>query len=187
MGLLNPEFVKKLDLMSRLDSQGSRLTNISEGGFRHQRAASVFGSWGVASGLAGFQRVASQYGVEMRDPWGDKRVLDFFLHLPLRHLVRNGWTKYLARSTFAQELGESVVWRSDKEHLGWFYVERLLVECDEFIEHSINDELTVIEDYVDIDKVMDIYSQYKSSNDWTKKRTIYDIMTLVCWLKRLSN
>ena len=69
---------------------------------------------GIASSLAGYERVAGQYGVELRDPWSDKRVVEFWLRLPLKYKVRNGWTKYLVRSTFAPDLAPEVRWRLGK-------------------------------------------------------------------------
>jgi asparagine synthase (glutamine-hydrolysing) len=184
--LLNPEFARKLDVPNRLGLKAAQYRSIAGSGYRHEHAASVFSETGVLSGLSGYQRTAAKFGVEMRDPWADKRVLEFFLHLPMNQLVRNGWTKYLARSTFERDLGKQVVWRNDKEHLGWMLFRPLMEESKEFIEHSMNDELNLIEDYVDTSKVRDSYALYKQNKDPEKIMFVYNMMTLIQWIKRIS-
>lgn len=73
---------------------------------------------GVLRGLEGYERVAGRYGVELRDPLADRRVIAFCLALPLHWRTRDGWTKYLARRWASAVLPEVCVWRSDKTHLG---------------------------------------------------------------------
>ena len=74
---------------------------------------------GVVRGLEGYERVAGHFGLEMRDPWADRRVLEFMLRAPVSVKVGSGWTKLVARREFEPDLGPEVVWRSDKPHLGW--------------------------------------------------------------------
>lgn len=75
---------------------------------------------GVMRGLEGYERVAGRYGVELRDPLADRRVIAFCLALPLHWRTREGWTKYIARRWASAVLPEVCVWRSDKTHLGHF-------------------------------------------------------------------
>jgi asparagine synthase (glutamine-hydrolysing) len=186
LSILNPVFVRKLGILERIKAQAS-FDCVKQGPeFRHGHVAGIFGPSGVFSGLSGYQRVASRYGVEMRDPWADKRVIEFFLHLPLQYSVRSGWTKYLARSTFAPDLGTSVVWRCDSEHLGFLFVQRLMAECSELVKNSINDEMVVLEQFVDIGKIRKIYAQYESSHDLAKMVFLFEILTLIHWVKRIN-
>jgi asparagine synthase (glutamine-hydrolysing) len=79
---------------------------------------------GVLRGLEGYERVAGHFGVEMRDPWADKRVLELMLRMPVTLKTRDGWTKHLIRKAFEADVGAEVVWRSDKTHLGWHFDQR---------------------------------------------------------------
>ncbi len=183
--LLNREFLNNNNLLERLRMPLKRPNPRLEPGSRISHAASIFDSPGVASGLSGFQRVAARFGVELRDPWADKRVLDFFLHLPLQQLVRNGWTKYLARSAFS-ELEQRIRWRSDKEHLGHLFTSRLMQESSDLVAHSINDDLDILEFLIDPNSVRDAYSLYLSSKGIYYTHLIFDIVTLIRWVKRVS-
>lgn len=73
---------------------------------------------GLLRGLEGYERVAGRYGVALRDPLADRRVIAFCLALPQHWLTRDGWTKYIARRWASRVLPEVCVWRSDKIHLG---------------------------------------------------------------------
>ncbi len=75
---------------------------------------------GVVRGLEGYERVAGRYGVALRDPLSDRRVIEFCLSLPLHLRVRDGWTKSIARRWTGAVLPDECVWRSDKMHLGHY-------------------------------------------------------------------
>lgn len=83
----------------------------------HEHLACLF-PIGVVRGLEGYERVAGRYGVELRDPWADRRVISFCLALPLHLRTREGWTKFIARKWVGRALPDVCVWRSDKSHLG---------------------------------------------------------------------
>ena len=93
--------------------------------FASQRRTAIF-PLGIVHGLEAYERVAGRAGVEMRDPYADRRVVEFFLALPPELLVRQGWTKYLVRRTFANQLPDNVVWSSDKTHVGRWVFDRML-------------------------------------------------------------
>jgi len=122
----------------------------------------------------------------MRDPWADKRVLEFFLHLPIDQLFRDGWTKYLARSTFAPDLEDFVPWRNDKEHHGWMVLDRLMCDSGEFIDQTMNEDLGLIEAYIDRAAALRIHARYRDSNDSMTGEQVFSLMTLILWMKRLS-
>ena len=65
-------------------------------------------------------------------------------------------------------------------------VTRLLQESEELIEHSMNTDIYVLEDYINIAAVQQVYSQYKSSGGVEGAELIYDVMTLIHWVKRLA-
>ena len=110
---------------------------------------------GIVLGLTGYEHMAGRYGVELRDPWADKRVVEFFLRLPLRYKVRDGWTKYLVRTAFGTELEAKVRQRLGKEHLGWHFASRLMTETAAFVIANPGDTTWkgTLGDYVDLDAV----------------------------------
>jgi len=117
---INTEFADRLNVERRMDQARLRARRAEAlGPIADQLNA--LQPIGVVRGLEGFDRVAGRYGVELRDPWSDVRVLRFFVALPLRYKIRAGWTKALARDAFESDCSEAVVRRHDKEHLGWHF------------------------------------------------------------------
>ena len=59
-------------------------------------------------------RTAGALGMETRLPFLDYRVVEFAYRLPLRHKIRDGWTKYLLRRYLARHGLDAVAWRRGK-------------------------------------------------------------------------
>ncbi len=59
-------------------------------------------------------RTAGALGMETRLPFLDYRVVEFAYRLPLRHKIRDGWTKYVLRRYLARHGCDVVAWRRGK-------------------------------------------------------------------------
>jgi len=113
---LDREIVRRMRHMSLRSDVASR--KAPRTGSEHM--GSLF-PLGVVRGLEGYERVAGRYGVELRDPWADRRVIEFCLSLPTHLRTRDGWTKFIARKWASASLPQICVWRSDKSHLGHYF------------------------------------------------------------------
>jgi len=144
----------------------------------------ALGMASLYSGLSGFGRLGRRFGIRMRDPWADVRVLQFFLALPLQQKVRQGWTKYPVRRAFGHAVKPEVMWRRDKEHVGWRFTQQLMVISDEYVRDTLNDGLHLIADYVNVDAVHRLMGQYDPENSVESIDLVRDLVTLVSWLRR---
>lgn len=180
---VSSEFAARLHLTDRLRAQEEDVQPL--GNIRQEHANVLNAAWGPVLGLSGYERVAGRYGVELRDPWADRRVVEFFLHLPIKYKVRNGWTKYLARSAFAPDLEDSVRWRLGKEHLGWQFTVRTMEETNEFVAPLLEHYLDVARDYVDRGAMRDRLEKHGFARNIEEREFFYEIMTLLLWLRRL--
>jgi len=185
--VINPDFSRKLQLADRLRMQNAKKTWFWDGNISNDHAALISSIYGIVLGLTGYDRVAGRYGVELRDPWADKRVVEFFLRLPLKYKVRDGWTKYLARTAFAPDLDYKVRRRLGKEHLGPIVTNRLMEESDALVSYTMEHSLGTLSDYVDMNAVCARYEKYKRSNTLLDREFVYEIITLILWLRRISS
>jgi len=64
--------------------------------------------------LRNFDKASMFSGVEIRAPFLDYRLVEFCCNLPLRHKVRNGYTKYILRKTMDKHLPREITWRKHK-------------------------------------------------------------------------
>jgi asparagine synthase (glutamine-hydrolysing) len=79
----------------------------------------------VALGLEGYGRTVAWRGIEHRDPWSDRRVVDFLLSVPPTQRSGAGWTKWIARRACSPWLPPGLLWHSHKYHLGGQLCDRL--------------------------------------------------------------
>jgi asparagine synthase (glutamine-hydrolysing) len=143
--------------------------------------------YGLASSLGGYHRVAARSGVEIRDPWADRRVVEFWLRLPLQFKFRNGWTKYLARRAFAGQLPETMLSRIGKEHVGWNFLHRLVEDSRERTRRVLVDELGTVDNFVDRSAARDLYRRYLATGAHREREKIFDLLTLIAWVKHCQN
>jgi asparagine synthase (glutamine-hydrolysing) len=68
-----------------------------------------------------YERLSSYFGLEVRHPLFDKRLLEHSRSLPLLQKVRGGWSKYMLRKLAVSRLPASVAWRQGWDQLGWVF------------------------------------------------------------------
>jgi asparagine synthase (glutamine-hydrolysing) len=77
----------------------------------------------MTAGRERYGRIAAATGMEARDPFMDKRVIEYCSRLPGRIRFRDGWPKMILRETMAETLPYEVLWTRRKPHLGWLFSE----------------------------------------------------------------
>jgi asparagine synthase (glutamine-hydrolysing) len=191
---INIGFALKLRLAERLAEQRteeSRNRAVSTS-LREDQATLLRGPFGPSLGLAGYARVGRRYGIEMRDPWGDKRVAEFFMRLPLAFKIRQGWTKHLVRTTFAADIDPQVAWRVGKEHLGWEFTSRLMDESHSNVGEIVHNNGGLVSEYLDMEVFRKCAKRYLERNQQdsiqlqSDSALLHDVLTLDFVLKRHS-
>jgi asparagine synthase (glutamine-hydrolysing) len=176
---IHPAFANRLGLAELRREASSKA---------HTQGQLIESSWGLVSGLSGCERVAGRFGVEVRDPWADLRVVELLLRTPLEHKVRDGWRKHLPRRALRGTLEPFVLERWDKQHLGWRCVQRVLEASQDLVERTLTRDIDVASDYLDCQAVQTRYHDYQrgSPQGDFEGEFLYDAVTLILWLNRLS-
>jgi len=143
-------------------------------------------AWEIARGTQGFDLVAARYGVEPRHPWLDRRLVEFYLRLPLRQKVRDGWTKYIVRKAMAPTLGADVTWHTGKDHLGPRLNRLLIDRSRDEIESTLRAIEGTTAKYVDIKQVYSLLDRCNNGLDRVEFNQLYDAVTLAFWLRRVE-
>ena len=75
--------------------------------------------WGVIPAtLEMLEQTAAPFGVEVRVPFWDRRLIEFCLGLPPRFKIHNGCTRWILRKAMEGLLPGEVQWRPSKSNLG---------------------------------------------------------------------
>lgn len=116
-GLISTEFAKDINLPARRRHYRSHGSNAQTSNVEERRRSILHQH--LFAARERYDRTASAYAVEPRDPFMDVRVLEFCLSLPNEQLQSRGWPKLVLRRAMRGLLPDSVRWRVGKEHLGW--------------------------------------------------------------------
>jgi asparagine synthetase B (glutamine-hydrolysing) len=120
-----------------------------------------------------YERIASYFGVEARHPLLDVKLMEFSASLPLKHKVRNGWTKYLLRLLARERLPDSVAWREGSESLSWSFTELQAEQFDKspgFPHEHMEESLGSIVDQSLLEKLNPEYKwRYYLLYQWLKQ------------------
>lgn len=122
-GRLDRRFLRSSGLIERRREYRRRLdSRVPYGG---DYLARVLEHPNLTVGRERYDRVAAQCGVEARDPFTDRRVVEFCLSLPAQEFQDGGFPKILLRRMLEGVVPSEVVWRRGKTHLGAAFLSAL--------------------------------------------------------------
>ena len=134
----------------------------------------------MTAGRERYARIAASHAVEARDPFLDKRVVDYCTRLPGHVLVKNGWPKMPLRQLMANRLPDEVLWCRGKPHLGWLFnktVTQLVVDRDQYEFRSLQ---VALDEFVD---PAALARAWQAFSDRTDAEQIHSAVILAVWLQ----
>jgi asparagine synthase (glutamine-hydrolysing) len=182
--VINPGFAKRVGLAERAQAL---LDPLSVPG-RNARAEH---SQGLNSGLLPYvlelaDKAASAFSLDPRYPFCDRRLVEFCLAVPADQKLHRGWTRVIMRRAMANILPEEVRWRIGKANLSPNFQLRLLNGHRELLEKIILKDPGLIEKYVDVPALQDLYSRYVSQQTAKDALVVYGVAMLALWLSQFG-
>lgn len=183
---LDRELIEIQRILPRVIDTEARLHRLASSGLEGNIKDALFGLHGIPSGLTGYDRVGSRQGIDLSDPWADRDVVEFLARIPLEFRVSEGWTKFLVRYSFRQELPSSVRFRKDKEHLGWMITKRLMSESDGVLRDTLSVPREVVDGFLDYARMKAALESYlaKDQDTLLDDTSAFRLATLVRWMDR---
>lgn len=182
-GFLNQAFVRSLGLADYFRHYRGRRHRLGLGETHNEDLLRQMVN--IVSALGGANRLGGRHGVEMRDPFGDRRMVDFFLQLPEEYKVRNGWTKYLPRTAFPEQLPDFLRFRRGKESLARQVHLAAMNHDPAFIDSAMACSVPLLYPYLDSDHIQTIYKGHRRGDPISSRR-LYDHITWARWLERIA-
>ena len=134
----------------------------------------------VTGGRERYGRIAAATAIEPRDPYLDKRVVEYCTRLPGRFRQRDGWYKVIQRDVMAGRLPDEVRWAVGKPHVGWHFsvaVTREAIERGSLTPHSLLDDLAR---FTDAQKLSDAWRTFEDGSD---PMPLHSAHVLSIWLR----
>jgi asparagine synthase (glutamine-hydrolysing) len=134
----------------------------------------------VTNGRERYGRIAATAAIEPRDPYLDKRVVEYCSRLPGRFRQRDGWFKIIQRDVMAGRLPDEVRWAVGKPHIGWLFG---IAVTDEAIKRgtlTLDGIKSEIANYVDPARLDRAWQTFQDESDTQPLRTA---SLLSIWLR----
>jgi asparagine synthase (glutamine-hydrolysing) len=182
---LRAEFARSLGLKKRV----SLLSGTGGRGFLNSRVS----HWSsITSGYNSFilgvaNRTTSLFGIERRNPFVDKRLLEFCLALPTEQKAHEGWGRWIARRATANILPAAVQWRAGKADHSANFHRGLLGPDRKILEDTILKSSGRMAEYVDTAVLRKVCRRYLSQQGESKPSdafVLWRVAKLVLWLRR---
>ncbi|MEA2563808.1 MAG: hypothetical protein QOH06_5312 [Acidobacteriota bacterium] len=178
---IDPGFARRTGLAERLEAAPQRR-------FRELARQALYDHFREASWdqiVHWYDRNAAGFGIEVRHPYLDRRLVEYLFSIPTDRLFRTGLSKPLLRSAAAGLLPESVRLRPDKTKLGAF-LDAGLRDQRHRIEPLLAAPLAADLGYVDGDRMRAAYRRYQQEEPNEALRTLWYALTLEVWLRKYS-
>jgi asparagine synthase (glutamine-hydrolysing) len=138
----------------------------------------------VTAGRERYARIAAALATEARDPFLDRRVVDYCSRLPGRFRLRNGWPKIILRDLMADRLPDEVRWCRGKPHLGWQFNDAVTREAVKRHELDIDRLQGDLRTYVHPDALTRAWHNFRQGGDPEPFHTAH---ILWVWLRGAVN
>lgn len=179
--LLSKEFVEKIQLTDRWKEYKEQSTIGFCPSLRHKHAETIVVPY-LTAAIERYERLASYYGIETRQPFHDKRVVELCLSLPWQQKARNGHLKYCLRNVLERVAPKEVAWRTEFDSIMW----KFGAAWDEMNRESnltaISEGRNNLKGIVDKQKLDQIIDRYKKG-DAEAKDPIGNVVSILNWLK----
>jgi len=113
-------------------------------------------------------------------------LMEFCLALPPDQKLHQGWTRVIMRRAMANTLPEEVRWRIGKANLSPNFQGRLLDFDRALLNDVILHDPQVIEQYVDVPALREVYQRYISRPTGAEAVVVYGAVTLALWLRKVN-
>ena len=175
-GFIEKSFVERMRLSERRPLYPS---------FESGRAAHHWMLTGpiIAEELEELDKAGSAFGLEIRYPFFDRRLVEFCLALPPEQQLRDGWTRMILRRAMQGILPPQVQWRPKKGDVVPAFDYGLLANSRELIEDVVLGADGALWAYVDREALQDIYRRLDSAGAYAEDGgALWKAVTLACWL-----
>jgi len=181
--LICPDFAERVDLVSRLERLASHASTGLDRDASVAHAATVQHPY-LAVGRERYQRVAALAGVTPRDPFTDRRLVEFCVRLPQAQRCGDGWNKVVLRRAMAGRLPDAVRWRQGKQHFGWAFTRAMMDAMREPMREAIEQQRSTLEAWIDFQRLDTAWKAWDETGDEPAAAQVLAAAQLAYWLQR---
>jgi asparagine synthase (glutamine-hydrolysing) len=180
--LVSRQFAEHARITERFETLRQTFSGSISSSFEAERSNSIRPN--ITAGRERYARIAAANAVEARDPFLDKRVVDYCARLPGHVLTKNGWPKMMLRTVMAGCLPDEVRWARGKPHLGYLFNARVTQQALKKGELTLPGLQSDLNGYVSPTAIADAWQVFCEGGDADRIHSAY---LLAKWLRKSVN
>ncbi|TYL36440.1 asparagine synthetase B [Natronococcus pandeyae] len=180
---IDPEFADRIGLQERIQRFEIDRPPVKDfvRGHHYRNLTSGF----VPFSLESSDRTAARFGLEVRYPFLDKRLIEYCLALPPEQFLRNGWSRSILRRAMGTRLPDTVAARVWKTDLSEAFSSALITHERDRLEKLSNSPAHV-DAYIDRPALQQAIDRLLTDQTLDDARPVWRALTLEDWLRGLS-
>ena len=183
---IRADFARRIGVDERLRATESESRPQVGDGARHEHWRQL-SSPRLAAILETLAADADAAGVDLRDPFLDRRLTEFCLALPASQKIQHGQTRVVARRALATLLPPEVCQRPGKATLDLMLGSALAVYGRPRLDRLMNEAASVLSPYVPRDSIRQAYQRYLDRGQPTDVSRVWRFATLTLYLRQATS
>lgn len=186
---INEEFAKRIDLSDRLRAVQKSPANLSRTAREYHYHTVTTG--GQSFALEQCDALAGAFGLEVRYPFWDKRLIEYCLSLPADQKCNQGWNRVVMRRAMSKILPKEVCWRKTKTDFTPSIIDGMIYDKQEKLKNLLFRRVDN-ENFFNYKNLLKTYhnlnSQPISSDDMNSRKTVrefWGVASLLSWLQSI--
>jgi asparagine synthase (glutamine-hydrolysing) len=176
--LISPDFAASIRVSERFERLNETFASTDRKDYAVERCDAIRPN--LTAGRERYARLAAASGVEARDPFLDRRVVDYCARLPGHLRLRDGWPKFMLRDLMSGRLPDEVCWSLGKQHLGRLYYGMICKLALDRGELDLSGLQQTLDGYVDKGVLANAYRRFRNGGDVDQ---ILSAFLLSVWLR----
>ncbi len=181
--LIRADFARRIGLDERLRTAAPRWSGEDVEGARREHWR-LLTSARLAAILETVAALAGAAGVEVRDPFLDRRLMEFCLALPASQKIRQGRTRVVARHALGSLLPPEIRDRPGKAPLDLMLGSALAVYGRERLGRLMKEAVSVLAPYVPAESIRRAHRGYLERGAPADVSRVWRLAMLTLWLRR---
>ena len=181
--LIRADFARRIGLDERLRAAAPRWRDGDVEGARREHWR-LLTSARLAAILETVAALGGAAGVDVRDPFLDRRLMEFCLALPASQKIRQGRTRVVARHALGSLLPPAIRDRPGKAPLDLMLGSALAVYGRERLGRLMKEAVSVLAPYVPADSVRRAHRGYLQKGAPADVSRVWRLAMLTLWLRR---
>ena len=140
--------------------------------------AAIFTGWAPTVLTENYELIVAYSGIEMRQPFRDRRLVEFALGLPAAQLWRNGWSRFAFRNAMKDLVPEKILQRRGKGIFMPLYDAVLAGTQANQVKALVENPLLGRLGVADAKVMRNLVQRYQSSPELTSTVAISDLIAL---------